>query len=199
MILENLLLMLFLTGVKQTDINTQAILTHLLRDKVFGCLRHLPWHRPPLLIGATSDLFIAGSGDNTQPGPPVAYSEDPSSSFYQMVKAVYDASQTLTTDQTNMALYWRDLPGLTAAGHWLSILQEVLKKTNSRLDKAALAYAVTGTCLSDASISCWQTKYHYNLVRPITYIQNVLGHTSWASVLTTPAHPEYSSAHCAIS
>jgi len=65
-----------------------------------------------------------------------------------MVKAVYDASQTLTTDQTNMALYWRDIPGVTAGGHWLSILQEVLKQTNSRLDKAALAYAVTGTCLA---------------------------------------------------
>ena len=98
-----------------------------------------------------------------------------------------------------MALFWRDIPGVTAGGHWLSILQQVLKQTNSRLDKATLAYAVTGVCLSDASISCWQTKYHYNLVRPITYIQNVMGYTSWASVLTTPAHPEYSSAHAVIS
>ena len=116
-----------------------------------------------------------------------------------MVKAVYDASQTLTTDQTNMALYWRDIPGVTAGGHWLSILQQVLRQTHSQLDKAALAYAVTGTCLSDASISCWQSKYNYNVLRPITYIQNILRHTTWTSLLTTPAHPEYSSAHAVIS
>jgi hypothetical protein len=53
--------------------------------------------------------------------------------------------------------------------------------------------------LNDASISCWQTKYHYNLVRPVTYIQKVMGHTSWLPLLSTPAHPEYSSAHCVMS
>jgi hypothetical protein len=116
-----------------------------------------------------------------------------------MVKALYDASQMLSMDQTNMALFWRDIPGVTSPGHWLSILQQVLKQTNSQLDKAALAYAVTGVCGNDAGISCWQTKYHYNLLRPITYIQNVLGHTTWTSLLTTPAHPEYSSAHAVFS
>ena len=143
--------------------------------------------------------IIAGSIDNTQPGAPIAYSEDPKSPFFQMVKQVYDASQNLTPDQTAMALFWRDIPGVTTAGHWLSILQQVLKQTNTHLDKAALAYAVTGACINDASISCWQTKYHYNLVRPITYIRNVMEFTTWNSLLTTPAHPEYSSAHAVVS
>jgi hypothetical protein len=78
-------------------------------------------------------------------------------------------------------------------------LQQVLKQTNSHLDKAAMAYAVTGVCISDASISCWQTKYKYNLVRPITYIRNIMGFTAWNSLITTPAHPEYSSAHAVVS
>jgi PAP2 superfamily len=143
--------------------------------------------------------IIAGSIDNTQPGAPIAYSEDPKSPFFQMVKQLYDASQNLTPDQTAQALFWRDIPGVTIAGHWLSILQQVLKQTNTHLDKAAFAYAMTGVCESDAAISCWQTKYHYNLVRPITYIQHVMGYTSWASLLTTPPHPEYSSAHAVAS
>ena len=142
---------------------------------------------------------IAGSTDNTQPGAPPAYSEDPTSPFFQMVKQVYDVSQNLTPDQTAMGLFWRDIPGVTSAGHWLSILQQVLKQTNSHLDKAALAYAVTGACMSDACISCWQTKYNYNLERPITYIRNVMGFTTWNSLLTTPGHPEYSSAHAVLS
>jgi hypothetical protein len=38
-----------------------------------------------------------------------------------------------------------------------------------------------------------------NLVRPITYIREVMGYDSWNSFLTTPAHPEYSSAHAVLS
>jgi hypothetical protein len=53
--------------------------------------------------------------------------------------------------------------------------------------------------LNDAVISVWKTKYTYNLVRPITYIRNVIGDASWLSFLATPAHPEYSSAHAVIS
>jgi hypothetical protein len=98
-----------------------------------------------------------------------------------------------------MALFWRDIPGVSSPGHWLSILQQVLQQTNASIAQAALAYAVTGVCLNDACISCWQTKYTYNLVRPITYIRNVMGYTTWNSTLTTPAHPEYSSAHAVLS
>jgi hypothetical protein len=160
---------------------------------------------PPAFAAASTPYWgdnrpiIAGSTDNTQPGAPLAYSEDPTSPFFQMVKHVYDVSQTLTPDQTAWALFWRDIPGVTIGGHWVSILQQVLKQTNSHLDKAALAYAVTGACFNDASISVFKTKYTYNLVRPITYIRNVMGYTTWTSLLTTPAHPEYSSAHAVVS
>ena len=160
---------------------------------------------PPALASASTPYWgnnrsiIAGSIDNTQPGPPIAYSEESNSPFFQMAKRVYDASQNLTPDETAMALFWRDVPGVTSPGHWLSILQQVLKQTNSRLDKAAFSYAITGICLSDACISCWKTKYHDNLVRPITYIRDVMGFTTWNSLLTTPAHPEYSSAHAVLS
>jgi len=116
-----------------------------------------------------------------------------------MVKQVYDASQTLTQEQTAQALYWRDVPGVTTPGHYVSILKQVLQNENSMLDKAAFAYALGGITAYDASISCWQTKYNYNLVRPITYIRNILGYSTWNSLLTTPAHPEYSSAHALLS
>jgi hypothetical protein len=142
---------------------------------------------------------ITGSLDNTQPSAPLVYSADPNSAFYQMVKQVYDASQNLTDDQKAMAMYWRDVPGVTSPGHWLSIVQQSLRATNSTLDKAALAYALTGAAINDGLISCWQTKYHYNQLRPITYIRDVMGYSTWTPYLTTPAHPEYSSAHAVLS
>jgi len=143
--------------------------------------------------------IVPGSGDNTQPIAPISYSTNPSSDFYKMVKQVYDVSQTLTPEQTAMALYWRDVPGVTTPGHYINISRQVLENDKLMLDKAAIAYALGGITANDASISCWQTKYHYNLVRPITYIRTVLGHTTWNPLLTTPAHPEYSSAHAVLS
>jgi len=143
--------------------------------------------------------IIAGSVDNTVPGPPLAYSEDPKSPFYQMVNDLYIASKNLTDDQKAWALFWRDVPGVTTPGHWLSIIQQVIKQTNSRLDKAVLTYALVGICLIDGNISVMQTKYKYNLVRPVTYIRNVIGDAGWLSFIPTPAHPEYSSAHSVVS
>lgn len=142
---------------------------------------------------------IDGSTNDTQLPPPPAYSTAPGSPFYQMVKQVYDASQVLTTDQKAAAIFWRDVPGATSPGHWLSIVQQVIRQTEAKLDKAVLAYALTGAAMNDALIACFKTKYQYNLVRPITYIRDVMGHTTWAPYIGTPAHPEYSSAHSSLS
>jgi len=143
--------------------------------------------------------IIVGSTNNTQPGSPLPYSTDPESPFYQMVKEVYDVSLVLTDDQKAKALFWRDVPGATSPGHWLSILQQVVRQTETTLEKAALAYALTGTAINDGLISCFETKYQHNLVRPITYIREVMGYSTWTSFLGTPAHPEYSSAHATLS
>ncbi|HEU4471373.1 MAG TPA: vanadium-dependent haloperoxidase [Flavisolibacter sp.] len=143
--------------------------------------------------------MITGSTDNTQPAPPTPYSIQPSSPFYLMVKQVYDVSATLTEDQKAMAIFWRDVPGVSSPGHWLSILQQLVRKSCASLDKAALAYALTGTALNDALISCFKAKYHYNLVRPVTYIREVIGQEGWNSFIGTPAHPEYPSAHSSLS
>ena len=158
----------------------------------------------PLPVGSTPfwgklRVMVTGSGNNAQPGAPITYSTDPKSDFYKMNKEVYDAWVGLTTAQTDMALYWRDVPGVTTPGHYVSILKQVLEIENSKLDEAAFAYALSGIIVYDAAISSWQTKYQYHLVRPITYIRNVLLQTTWTPLLATPAHPEYSSAHAVLS
>jgi hypothetical protein len=164
------------------------------------------WEPTPPAFGLASTPYwgnlrtiVSGSGNNAQPSAPTSYSTDPSSDFYKMAKQVYDVSQTLTPEQTAMALYWRDVPGVTTPGHYVSILKQVLENDGPALDKTAIAYALSGIIAYDAGISCWETKYNYNLIRPITYIRNVLGYATWNSLLTTPGHPEYSSAHAVLS
>lgn len=144
--------------------------------------------------------MITGSGDGAEPAAPPAYSTDPSSDFYKMVKEVYDVSPVIGSPEHNMALWWRDVPGTTTPGHYMSILKQVLENDKPTLDVAALAYAKAGIMVFDASISNWKTKFTYYLVRPVTYIQNVLGHTTWTpSLVNTPPHPEYPSAHSTLS
>ncbi len=143
--------------------------------------------------------IIASSGDNDAPGAPIPYSEDPSSDFYKQVDVLYQASKVLTTDQKNQALFWRDVPGVSTPGHWMSITQQAIRQSHSRLDKAALAYALTGICINDAVISVFHYKYVYNNVRPVTYIRNVIGDVTWSSFIPTPNHPEYPAAHGVVS
>jgi hypothetical protein len=143
--------------------------------------------------------IIASSGDNDAPGSPIPYSTDPTSDFYKEVDDLYQASKVLTTDQKNMALFWRDVPGVSTPGHWMSITQLAIRQSHSRLDKAALAYALTGICLNDAVITVFHYKYVYNQVRPVTYIRGIIGDATWSSFIPTPNHPEYPAAHAVVS
>ena len=79
----------------------------------------------------------------------------------------------------------------------LPVKMVVLKKLS--LQDAAILYCKAGIAANDAAISCVKTKFYYNLVRPITYIRTVLGHSEWHPVIHTPPFPEYTSAHATIS
>jgi len=145
--------------------------------------------------------MVVGSTEKTQPPPPPEYSEDTASHFYKMIKQVYDAYHQLTAVQKEIVFFWQDInPGITAPGHWLSILNQVLRKENenTRLDKATFAYALSGIALNDAWISCWKTRYEYNLLRPVTFIRNVMGDRDWLPLITTPPHPEYTAGFAAM-
>lgn len=141
---------------------------------------------------------VMNSTENVHPGAPVPYSTETNSPFYLMAKQVYDVRANLTEEQKTIARYWIDVPGVSAPGHWLSILAQVVHKTNTRLDKAAMAYAMTGSAINDALIVGWKWKYHYNVVRPVTYLRKVMEHTTWESFIGTPAHPDYPSGHSVV-
>jgi hypothetical protein len=140
-------------------------------------------------------LIVPDVANGTALEPPPAYSTDPASPFFAMVKDVYDKSQELTPAQTAMAIYHRDAPGYPAGGHFIAVLAQVLSKAESMLDVAALAYVKTGLAAFDATTICFVNKYTYNLVRPISYIRNVMGYSNWNALFNTPGHPEFPSAH----
>lgn len=157
--------------------------------------------RPSTPYWGSLRTIVAGSLEKTEPPPPPVYSEDTASHFYKMIKQVYDVNQQLTPRQKEIVYFWQDInPGITAPGHWLSILSQVLKmeKDNARLDKATFAYALSGIALNDAWIGCWKTRYEYNLLRPVTFIRDIMGQRDWLPLITTPPHPEYTAGFAAM-
>jgi hypothetical protein len=138
---------------------------------------------------------LARNDDCTLPPPP-EYSEEPGSAFYTEAYEIYSITQELTAEEREIARFWADDPFRTAtpAGHSVSILTQVLEQEQATLDIAAEAYAKVGIAVADAFISCWRDKYQYNLVRPVTYIQNVID-PNWTPPLITPPFPEYPSGH----
>ena len=142
--------------------------------------------------------FVAGSFDGSLPVPPPDYSADPSSDYYKRMKEVYDVSQSLTPQQKQMGLYYRDNPGLQGGGGaYLGILYQILKIEKPDLDQAALDFAEMGITLADALMGCWKVKYDlaFNFERPIRYIRNELGHPGWNPLFATPPHPDVPSGH----
>ena len=147
-------------------------------------------------------LMVAGSLNNTV-SPPLAYSADPSSSYYKDMQEVYDVSQNLTHEQKRIAKYFNDSnPGYPAGAHYISTLKQVIEQFSPALDKAALTYAKTGITLFDASTGSFKAKYEHWKERPFSFIRSVIvpsANPVWKSYLPTPGFPDFPSNHAVFS
>lgn len=140
--------------------------------------------------------FAMPQGNACPLPPPPAYSEAPGSAFHAEAQEVYDTARNLTDEQKLIARFWSDDPMLspTPPGHWVSILLDEMDRAGWPLDRRADALARLGVTLADAFIGCWHSKFEYDLVRPVTYINRVID-PKWQPMLITPPFPEYPSGH----
>ena len=136
------------------------------------------------------------SGAHCASGDHPDFSVAAGSRFYLDAVEVYDTSNGLTAEQIEVAHFWSDDPGSTPTppGHSISILNQTIEADGLDLALADEAYLKVGIAVSDAFVTCWNTKYRYNLVRPVTYIRDVID-ADWSPLLTTPPFPEYTSGH----
>ncbi|HKO32873.1 MAG TPA: phosphatase PAP2 family protein [Candidatus Limnocylindria bacterium] len=157
-----------------------------------------PAFLPPLQPRWGSNRTFIGYGHGAQPGPPPSYSTDPGSVCFAEANDVRVTVESLSMEQRVIAEFWADDPGRTAtpAGHSLSIFSQLARQQDISLAAAAEGFARLGMALSDAFVMCWRAKYLYNLLRPITYIRQVI-EPGWGNPLpvTTPPFPEYTSGH----
>ena len=162
------------------------------------------WHR--------LRTFVLDSASQFACPPPNKFNRDTSSLFYKQMKEVYDISKTLSEEQSGIAMFWDcnpfalkqvghlefGLKKISPGGHWMGIAGIACKKEKLSLSKTAYVHSVVSIGLADAFISCWNDKYKYNRVRPITAIQKLIDR-SWTPLLQTPPFPEYTSGHSVIS
>ncbi len=124
----------------------------------------------------------------------------PGTSFYEEGMVVLEKRQNLTIDEMNIAFFWEDKNGTgQPPGHWVSITNIIVNQFSLKLDEAAKIYALVGAAIRDAFISCWESKYRVNLLRPKTYIRDYLGEPNWNPLVVTPPFPEYTSGHSVVS
>jgi hypothetical protein len=129
------------------------------------------------------------------------YSTDPNSDFYKMANEVFTVSKHLTPEQKATAFYWDDSPNgiyKTVYGHWTSLLSGLVKQHDLSLIKTAEAFAKMAMSMYEAAILAWDGKYKYNVVRPVTYIQQHIDN-QWTPAIVTPPHPEFPAAHATLS
>jgi hypothetical protein len=155
--------------------------------------------------------FVIDSASQFPGPPPPPFNKDTNSQFFRMVKDVYDVRQNLTPEETTIARFWDDNPfviehsghmafgnkKITPGGHWMGIAAIAGKKTNADEVMIAKTYALTAVALFDAFVSCWDIKYKWNYIRPVTVINESIDKT-WTPLLQTPPFPEYTSGHSTI-
>ncbi|HZV68031.1 MAG TPA: hypothetical protein VFG10_00725 [Saprospiraceae bacterium] len=152
--------------------------------------------------------FAANSDDRCE--NPIPFSTDEHSEFYVQAKETENKvnliRQGLNYEDKWIAEFWSDdCPALTfsPAGRWVAITDQALKITSADLAKSVFVQAKLGMALCDAGIRCWGEKYRFNVLRPVDYMRNVMGHTDWNSIMCpdgsgqyfTPAFPTYPSGH----
>jgi hypothetical protein len=156
--------------------------------------------------------LVIDSCNQFVPGPPVTFSIDSNSAFYQLAKEVYDISIKPTREQLNIASFWDCNPFVVATsghmsigfkkispgGHWMNIAAIAAQKAQLDFTTTILVQAITGITIMDAFISCWDEKYRSNRIRPETYINRYIN-IKWQPLLQTPPFPEYTSGHSVIS
>jgi hypothetical protein len=157
--------------------------------------------------------FALDAADQFQPEPPVPFSMDEGSDFYEELQAVmaYDG-HTVEGEKREIASFWDCNPytlhvhghakfatkQMTPGAHWIGIAANAARQDGRSLLQAAETYMLTSLALADGFISNWDEKYRSSLIRPETVINEHIDE-GWIPLLQTPPFPEYTSGHSVIS
>ena len=137
-------------------------------------------------------------------GPPPMGSIQYASDFNETKVMGSASSSVRSTDQTVFSQFWQ---ASTASYYWNQIAVGLVLSRSLSVVESARLLALMNLAMGDAGITCFEAKYHFSFWRPVTAIQGAAddGNSStdsdstWLPLITTPAFPEYPSAHSTVS
>ncbi len=134
------------------------------------------------------------------------FSEDAKSQFHRQAMEVYAITTPLVLSRQWVGEFWSDdiyEQTFESSARWISIANQVIEEHKSDLETAVFLNAKLGMALADAAIAVWNTKYTYNVERPVSYINRLID-PAWKPTLNnpvnglkgvTPSFPAYPSDH----
>lgn len=157
-------------------------------------------------------LVLDSSAQCPPPAPPKYDITNKQSKYYQELIEVKNLGDSLTDEQKHIADFFDDNPfkmnvtghvmygtkKFSPPGHWMNIVGIAAEKAGADFNETVAAYTQTAIAIFDGNISCWQSKFQINTVRPETVINKYLD-SEWRPHLQTPPFPSYISGHSVIS
>jgi hypothetical protein len=134
------------------------------------------------------------------------YSEEPGSGIHnQAIEVLIQQTQELSYQSQWIGEFWSDdLLGLTFSPplRFFAIADQVYNIENPSLETALFCNAKLGLAVHDAGIGAWNSKYYYNLLRPETYIKQLIKpdfepilNSPGGDIGISPSFPAYPSGH----
>jgi PAP2 superfamily len=200
-------------GVAAGERAADQILAMRADDGLFAALTYTPargvgeWQpTPPTFLAAQAPQiavmapFTMESASQFRPGAPPPLDSDLWANDYAESKTYGAVNSTVRTPaQTEIGLFWTAHPVPQFSG----MLSALAADKNLDASRSARLFAMAFVAVADATIGCWDAKYHYHFWRPVTAIR--AGDTdgnpatepdpNWTPLAVTPNHPEYPAAH----
>ena len=149
--------------------------------------------------------FALARADEFRPGPPPELTSDSYTRVFDEVKSLgFINSTTRTPEQTLIGTFWNG----NIQDFWNEIAQTAALAHHLDLEQSAHLFALLNISLADTTIAFFDTKYTYDLWRPVTAIQmadtdnnpDTAQDAAWIPLPTkTAPDPSYPGAHSAIS
>ena len=138
--------------------------------------------------------FMIRSDTQFRAAPPPALDSTLYATQLSETKAYGELNSTVRSEeQKAVAWFWN----ANVINQYNQTLRDVAIQHSMDLVDTVRLLAMSALVSADASIACWDSKYHYMFWRPITAIRadGIAADATWTPLMTTPNHPEYPSAH----
>ena len=147
---------------------------------------------------AVYDPFTLTGPTRFRAPPPPALTSSRYATDYNEVKALGSLNSTArTAAQTDLAYFWSE----NFLAQWNRAIRAIVVSQGLNAGDSARLFALANLATADALITCWDSKVHYFVWRPVTAIREgendgnpaTAADTEWQSLINNPNYPDYTS------